>query len=90
MLNSNNYFTLYSNLQYVNSIETDLVCVFQIKENTKLSILVQMKQKIRSAVHAWKLYFRSSIRDAGFALSSLYMTVLAFDNYSRGKTLKVT
>lgn len=29
------------------------------------------------------------VRDAGLALSLLFMTVLAFDNYSRGKQSKI-
>ena len=31
-------------------------------------------------VHSWKLYLTSEVREAGIALSLLYMTVLGFDN----------
>ena len=31
-------------------------------------------------LHSWKLYLTSEVREAGIALSLLYMTVLGFDN----------
>ena len=37
--------------------------------------------------HAWRVFFKHDILTAGIALALLYMTVLAFDNLSRGKDL---
>lgn len=43
-----------------------------------------LKNRLVSAWGAWLAYMRHPVRDAGLGLSLLYMTVLAFDNYSRG------
>lgn len=40
-------------------------------------------QRIISAWGAWKAYMSHPVRDAGLGLAFLFMTVLAFDNYSR-------
>ena len=44
-----------------------------------------LKTRLISAWGAWILYMKHPIRDAGLGLALLFMTVLAFDNYSRGK-----
>lgn len=33
---------------------------------------------------AWRAYMQHPVRNAGLGLALLFMTVLAFDNYSRG------
>ncbi|XP_064118825.1 solute carrier family 40 member 1-like [Macrobrachium nipponense] len=43
-----------------------------------------LKNRFVSAWGAWLAYMRHPVRNAGLGLSLLYMTVLAFDNYSRG------
>ncbi|XP_071540609.1 ferroportin-like isoform X2 [Panulirus ornatus] len=42
-----------------------------------------MIERLVSAWGAWLAYMRHPVRDAGLGLAFLFMTVLAFDNYSR-------
>ncbi|KAK7070392.1 hypothetical protein SK128_003748 [Halocaridina rubra] len=55
------------------------------KEDSKggIKTLAKLKEKLVSAWGAWVAYMKHPVRDAGLGLSLLYMTVLAFDNYSR-------
>ncbi|XP_042865052.1 solute carrier family 40 member 1-like [Penaeus japonicus] len=50
------------------------------KKRKKRHIFIQ---RIISAWGAWKAYMSHPVRDAGLGLAFLFMTVLAFDNYSR-------
>lgn len=52
------------------------------KEIRKRPVIVE---RLVSAWGAWLAYMRHPVRDAGLGLSLLFMTVLAFDNYSRGE-----
>lgn len=44
-----------------------------------------LAERAVAAWGAWRAYMNHPVRDAGLALALLFMTVLAFDNYSRGK-----
>ncbi|XP_068248256.1 solute carrier family 40 member 1-like [Palaemon carinicauda] len=43
-----------------------------------------LKGRLISSWGAWLAYMKHPVKDAGLGLALLYMTVLAFDNYSRG------
>ena len=43
--------------------------------------------RLKLTVHSWKLYLTSDVREAGIAMSLLYMTVLGFDNITYGYCL---
>lgn len=45
----------------------------------------RLAERAVAAWGAWRAYMNHPVRDAGLALALLFMTVLAFDNYSRGK-----
>lgn len=52
----------------------------QERKRKKRHVIIQ---RIISAWGAWKAYMSHPVRDAGLGLAFLFMTVLAFDNYSR-------
>ena len=41
-------------------------------------------ERLSVAWSAWRAYMHHPVRNAGLGLALLFMTVLAFDNYSRG------
>lgn len=43
-----------------------------------------MGNRLRSTVLSWKMYYDHPVRNAGFGLACLYMTVLGFDNITYG------
>ncbi|KAK4320472.1 hypothetical protein Pmani_008638 [Petrolisthes manimaculis] len=43
----------------------------------------RLAERVVAAWGAWRVYMNHPVRDAGLALALLFMTVLAFDNYSR-------
>nr|XP_045601308.1 solute carrier family 40 member 1-like isoform X1 [Procambarus clarkii]XP_045601309.1 solute carrier family 40 member 1-like isoform X1 [Procambarus clarkii] len=54
-----------------------------IDETSKFKKIRTVLRRLMSAWGAWLVYMQHPVRDAGLALALLYMTVLAFDNYSR-------
>ncbi|KAG7159414.1 Solute carrier family 40 member 1-like [Homarus americanus] len=49
----------------------------------KIKMRHKIVLRIISAWEAWRSYMNHPVRDAGLGLALLFMTVLAFDNYSR-------
>lgn len=50
----------------------------------KISLFASIRKKAVDTWNAWKSYFQHPVRNAGVALALLYMTVLGFDNITRG------
>ena len=45
------------------------------------------KEKFREVFSSWELFLRHPVRNAGFGLSCLYLTVLGFDSITTGYCL---
>ena len=63
--------------------------VQEIKDDEKeVNCCLNPFYKIADALQAWILYMKYSVRNAGFGLACLYMTVLGFDNITYGYCLQ--
>jgi iron-regulated transporter 1 len=56
-------------------------------ENVSSTEKVGFGQRVRKTLWSWKMYYQHPVRNAGLALSLLYMTVLGFDNITYGYCL---
>ena len=56
------------------------------REETKVGKTI--KQNLSQTVQCWKIYWRHDVRNAGFSLACLHMTVLGFDNITYGYLLE--
>lgn len=75
-------------LENYNSINNTPAAINE-KENQKSkstvnTFFIGIKENFQGTTIAWKAYFTHDVRNAGIALALLYLTVLGFDNITRG------
>lgn len=54
------------------------------QERNPMSFVGKLRMKLTKTRNSWRDYFNHYVRNAGLALALLYMTVLGFDNITRG------